>query len=431
MAQLMIILNKKTLKEIEIMIPHKKVYMYGGYNTISMGTGRKEFNPKKERPGLEHYIKEAGQGVLKQIGGAGNVDEGVIGNFMAARFNNQANLPGFLPMIDEGLSMKYGTSVEGACGSGGLSLQTGIRNVLAGTSEITLSLGVEVQNTMKAIYGADVLAGAGWFKKRKEGHAYFFPGQFSDRAGAYFEKYGKEYARKGMSRWYANAIENARLDPTAQEYHNTNPNPYETCLKMEPNGKFFVDNLNVLDCSKVSDGASGIAICSEEGLKRIGVDKSEAVEVVSFVHSVRDITKDPTDLTELEAIKYASRKALKEAGIKAQDLGTIEVHDCFSIAGILVMEALGLVEKGKGAQFVFDGNTTRDGKYPTNTTGGLIGWGHPTGGTGVHQAVTIWQQLTNRAGDAQIKMEDDRPYGMTINMGGDDVTISAIIYKRG
>jgi len=93
--------------------------MYGGYNTISLGTGRKEFNPKKARPGIEHYLKEAGQGVLKQIGGAKNVDDGVIGNFMAARFNNQANLPGFLPMIDEGLSMKYGTSVEGACGSGG------------------------------------------------------------------------------------------------------------------------------------------------------------------------------------------------------------------------------------------------------------------------------------------------------------------------
>ena len=43
----------------------RKVYMVAGYNTISMGTGRKEFNPKKERPGLEEYIKEAGQGTLK------------------------------------------------------------------------------------------------------------------------------------------------------------------------------------------------------------------------------------------------------------------------------------------------------------------------------------------------------------------------------
>ena len=63
----------------------KKVYMAAGYNTVSLGTGRSEFHPRKPRPGLEHYIKEAGQASLKQIGGAKNVDEGVIGNFMAAR----------------------------------------------------------------------------------------------------------------------------------------------------------------------------------------------------------------------------------------------------------------------------------------------------------------------------------------------------------
>lgn len=407
-----------------------KVYMYGGYNTISLGTGRKEFHPKKPRPGIEHYLKEAGQGVLKQIGGAENVDEGVIGNFMAARFNKQANLPGFLPMIDEGLKHKPGVSVEGACGSGGLSLYTGIKTVLAGADSV-LALGVEVQNTMKAIYGADVLAGAGWYQKRKEGHAYFFPGQFSDRAGAYFEKYGKDYARKGMSRWYANAIENARLDETAQEHHNTNPNPYEACLNMEPNGKFFVDNLNVLDCSKVSDGASGIAILSEDGLKKIGVDKSEAVEVVAAVQMQRDITQDAPDPTELTTIKAAIKQALSDAGITKDDLGTVELHDCFTIAAVLTVEALGFAEKGKGAEFIEKGNTARDGMIPMNTTGGLVGWGHPTGATGVHQAVTIWQQLTGRAGNAQINISDDKPYGMTINMGGDDVTIAAIIYKRG
>jgi hypothetical protein len=49
----------------------RKIYMASGYNTISLGTGRSEFNPRLERPGLEHYMKEAGQATLKQIGGAG------------------------------------------------------------------------------------------------------------------------------------------------------------------------------------------------------------------------------------------------------------------------------------------------------------------------------------------------------------------------
>ena len=234
---------------------------------------------------------------------------------MASRFNKQANLPGFAPMIDEDLQWKPSISVEGACGSGGLSLMSGIKSVLAETSDVVLAMGIEVQNTVKAIYGADILAGAGWYQNRKNGHAYFFPGQFSDRAGAYYEKYGKDKARAGMKRWFRNAMENARLDPTAQEHQNRTADLDALYDKLQPNGAAFVDNLSVLDCSKVSDGASAIAICSEEGLARIGVDKKDTVEVIGFGHVVRNITNNPTDLTELETIKKAAHQAMEDAGI--------------------------------------------------------------------------------------------------------------------
>lgn len=408
----------------------RKVYMAAGYNTISLGTGRKEFHPKKPRPGLEKYIKEAGQETLKQIGGAGNVDEGVIGNFMAARFNKQANLPAFIPMIDEGLLWKPAISVEGACCSGGLALMAGMKSVLAETAEVVLAVGFEVQNTVKAIYGADILAGAGWFQERKAGHAYYFPGKFSDRAGAYYEKYGREKARRGMARWYRNAIENARLCPTAQEHHNKTED-LEALAMTEPNPKTFLENLTVFDCSKVSDGASAIAVLSEEGLQRCGIAKKDAVEIVGWGQVEADITRQPDDLTSLETTRRAVEEALKSAGITPDQLGTVEAHDCFTIAGILATEAIGLAEPGEGADFVAAGNTARDGRIPMNTTGGLVGWGHPTGATGVHQAVTIWEQLTGRAGDAQIELPADRPYGLSINMGGDDKTVVAIVYKRG
>lgn len=403
--------------------------MVAGYNTISLGTGRKEFHPKKPRPGLEHYMEEAGKGCLDQIGGGQHVDESVVGNFMSARFNKQANLPGFFPMIDPGLRFKPATSVEGACGSGGLALTFGIRSVLAETADVVLCMGVEVQNTMKAIYGADILAGAGWFQQRKDGHAYFFPGQFSDRAGAYFKKYNRETTRQAFARWYKNAIENARLCETAQEYHNATAD-LEALAMMEPNGKVFVDHLNVFDCSKVSDGASSIAIVSEDGLEKCGIDKSEAIEVISWAQVEEDITKPPQDPTVLTTIRTAVAFALDRAGISMADIGTVETHDCFTIAGVLGIEAMGLAEPGNGPQFILDGHTARTGSIPFNTTGGLIGWGHPTGATGVHQAVTIWEQLTGKAGQAQIKIKADRPYGLSVNMGGDDKTVVAIIYKN-
>lgn len=409
--------------------PSKKIYMAAGYNTVSLGTGRKEFNPRVERPGLEHYLKEAGGGTLRQIGGAGHVDECVVGNFMSSRFNKQAHLGAFSPMVDPALRYKPSISVEGACASGGLALITGIKSALSGTADSVLCIGVEVQNTVKAIYCADYLAGAGWYEKRKDGHAYFFPGQFSDRAGAYYQQYGKDYARKGMARWYSNAIENARLCPTAQEHHNATADLMAQGLT-EPNPRSFTDHLSVFDCSKVSDGASAIAVLTEEGLRKCGINKSDAIEVVSWGHAVDDITQAPDSPVELSTIKGAAHEALQSAGITHEQLGTLELHDCFTIAGILGIEALGFAQPGKGAEFVALGHTARDGKIPVNTTGGLIGWGHPTGATGVHMAVTLWEQLTGKAGANQITIDAARPYGLMVNMGGDDKTVVAILFRR-
>jgi len=170
---------------------------------------------------------------------------------------------------------------------------------------------------------------------------------------------------------------------------------------------------------------------SEEGLEKCGISKSDAVEIVGWGQVEEDITQPPSDPTSLDTTKQAVKEALTSAGITKDDLGTVELHDCFTIAGVMAMEAIGLAKPGEGADFIASGKTARNGTIPTNTTGGLIGWGHPTGATGVHQAVTIWEQLTGKAGDAQITISDDRPYGLSINMGGDDKTVVAIVYKRG
>ena len=50
---------------------NKKVYMAAGFNTVALGTGRKEFHPAKPRPGSGTlYHPEAAKGTLSQIGGA-------------------------------------------------------------------------------------------------------------------------------------------------------------------------------------------------------------------------------------------------------------------------------------------------------------------------------------------------------------------------
>ena len=408
----------------------KKVYLTAGYNTVSMGSGRKEFHPKKARPGLEDYIKEAGKGVIAQINDGNNIDEGIISNFMAARFCKQANLAALIPTVHPSLEYKPCTRVEGACGSGGLALFTSVKSICSDISDVVLTIGVEIQNTVKAIYGADILAGAGhYLSERKNGHAYFFPAKFSDRAGACYDKFGYDYMRKSMALWYKQAIENARKNPKAQEFHNSIEDLFAAGMT-PPNPKVFVDHLNIYDCSKVSDGASALIFASEDGLKKIRVDKKDAVEVVGFGTAVADLTKQPEDLTKLTTTQRAVQKAFEMSGLGPKDIGVLEVHDCFTVGGILSLEAAGFAKYGEGATFVAGGKTNIGGEVPTNATGGLVGFGHYVGGTGVRQAVDCVHQLTGKAGDNQVKFNPQRPYAMMISMGGNDRTVTAMVFKR-
>ncbi|KPK71084.1 3-ketoacyl-CoA thiolase [candidate division WOR_3 bacterium SM23_60] len=408
----------------------KKVYACAGYYTVSLGTGRKEFHPKKPRPGIEYYIKEAGLGSIKQIQNPENIDEGIIGNFVAERFCHQGNLGGFFPYVHETFQYKPCIRVEGACDSGGLALVTALKTILADLAEVILCIGVEVQNSVKAIYGADYLAAAGWYSgERKNGHAYFFPDKFSQRAGACFDKFGHDKVRSGMAQWYVNAIEHARKNPKAQEYHNQNTDLYATGMS-SPTPKAFCEHISVFDCSKVSDGGAALIFASEEGLKKIGVGMKDAVEVISYGQVQDNLTTPPPDLTKLTTCRIAAQRAYERAGVKPEDLSVLDVHDCFTIAGLLAVEAAGFAEYGEGADFVKSGNTKLSGSIPTNTSGGLIGYGHPTGATGVRQAVDVVHQLMGKAGDYQVNIDGQRPYGMMSSMGGDDRTVVAMVFRK-
>ncbi|NUM36558.1 MAG: 3-ketoacyl-CoA thiolase [Candidatus Brocadiae bacterium] len=409
----------------------KNVYFTAGYYTIAMGSGRPEFHPKNPRPSLEDYVLQAGKAILSSIPGkSSHIDECYIGNFMASHFCKQSHLGGLMPMISDDLKYKPCTRVEGACASGGVALSNAIKAVLSDLSDVVLVMGAEVQNSVKALYGADYLAQAGHFaSERKEGDAFFFPGVFSKRAGLCYQKYGKEQTRRGMAAWYAQAIEHARTCPEAQEHTNKNTNLVEDAMQ-NPNPAAFVENLNFLDCSKVSDGAAGILCVSEEGLRRLEIPLSNAVRLMGFSQTQADLTKAPEEPTKLSNSAVSSSQAFAMAGLTAQNIGVLEVHDCFSINGLLMLEAAGFVKEGESASFVANRETSLQGSIPTNTTGGLIGYGHPTGATGVRQMVDLWKQLTQKAGKSQTQKAIQKPTGMMINMGGNDKTSVSIIVGK-
>lgn len=404
----------------------KKIYAAAGYNTIFFGSGRGNFDPSRPMPTFDQYLAETARGTCDQVSNR-SFDEGVIGSFMPGRFIKQGNLPGFLPFMVPSLYGKPCTGVEGACGTGGRAIATAVKSILSDQSDSVFVAGFEIQNSIKAVYGADVLAGAAYYQKeRKEGHAFFFPGIFAERAGAYYQKYGYETTRQAMARWYENSILNARKNPKAQEFENKTQNLFELGMT-PPNPKQFVPYLNLYDCSKVSDGASSILILSEEGLNQCGIRKEDAIEIIAVAGAEGDITQAPQDLIELSTTKIAATNAFAQAGITNKDIGLLELHDCFSITALLALEALGWTKPGETADFIIEGGMKKEGIIPINLSGGLGGFGHPTGATGVRQLVDLWQQLTGKASNqAQFKS----PFGMMISMGGNDKTLTSIIVKK-
>lgn len=404
----------------------KKIYAAAGYNTTYIGPGRKEFDPSKPMRPFEEYLLETAKGTCAQLKQAA-IDEGVIGSFMSGRFIKQANLPGFLPFMVPELQGKPCTAVEGACGTGGRAIAMAARSVLSDLADVVFVAGFEMQNGIKSVYGADVLAGAAYYtKERKGGEAFFFPGIFAKRAGAYFEAYGENVARPGMAAWYKQSIENARKNPKAQEYQNTTSDL--TALGMtKPDPEKFIPYLNLYDCSKITDGASSLIIATEEGLKKCGIDKSQAVEIIGIGEAEDDITREPDDLTVLSTNAIAVRKALEQAGVSKEEIGILELHDCFTITALLALESLGYAKKGEAAYYILEGNASSTGKLPVNLSGGLGGFGHPTGATGVRQLVDLVHQFTGKAANpADLK----HPFGMMVSMGGNDKTVTAIIVKK-
>ena len=92
-----------------------------------------------------------------------------------------------------------------------------------------------------------------------------------------------------------------------------------------------------------------------------------------------------------------------------------EVHDCFSITELIVMEDLGLSEEGEAVKDILDGRYDAGGEIPCQIDGGLKCFGHPIGASGLRMAYEVYTQLSGRAGDRQLK---EARIGLTHNLGG-------------
>ncbi len=406
----------------------RKVYVAGGAHTTYIGKFHPDFiwkkHPdfgKKENPTLEQYLCDAAIEALASVAAtAAAVDKAYVGNFVGELFSNQGHLGALLAAADPDLAGKPIARVEGACASGGLALASGFDAIRAG-AEVVLVVGAEVQTTQNAKVGADYLARAAHYRRQRGVDAFTFPAVFARRAKALVEQ--TEATMEDFARAAVKAYRNANKNPLAHMHavtidleHANTPSPKNPAFLENEEVK---DYLRVTDCSQVSDGASAIVLCSEEGLARIGRAQSECVEILTSQVATASLAADPIP-TRLDNTAEAVRRAYAQTALGPTDMQVAEVHDCFTCNELLMTEALGFAEAGQGARPLRDGATQIDGKIPINTGGGLCGFGHPVGATGVKQMLEIYRQMRGECGDYQIP--NTPTVGITANMGGDDRT---------
>ena len=138
--------------------------------------------------------------------------------------------------------------------------------------------------------------------------------------------------------------------------------------------------------------------------------KVRASVLTSDPYSDRDLVMPDVN----SVTRMAAKQAYEMAGISADDLDLVELHDCFATAEILHYENLGLCGDGEAGRMIDEGQTSLGGKIPVNVSGGLLSKGHPLGATGI---ANIYELCTHLRGEAGARQVANARFGMAHVIG--------------
>ena len=304
-------------------------------------------------------------------------------------------------MKEIGLVGQPTINVEGACGSGTLSFWEAWRTIAYGQADIALALGVE--NLSKVLSGGplpleeddlEVAMGMG------------MPALYAMRASRYMHEYG--VSKEQLAKVVVKSRKHAAVNPDAQ-YRK------EETIESVLDAPLIADPLTRNQCCPVGDAAAAAVLVSEEQAKKLA--KKTPVKVLGCIAQSGKYSS-PTGLTcaPSENVSRSANLAYEMAGVGPEDVDVCEIHDAFSIAEMMVTEALGFCKEGEGARLIDEQSTWVGGdKVAVNPGGGLLSRGHPVGATGLLQTAEIVRQLRGEADKRQV---DGAKVGMIETMGG-------------
>lgn len=285
-----------------------------------------------------------------------------------------------------------GTSVDRQCGSSQQALHFAAQAVMSGSMDVVIAAGVESMTRvpMGLPFKLAHDAGAGGYMSPNMQKRY--PGiMFSQFAGAEMiakkydlskdalDEYGFTSQQRGAVAAKSGAFDQEIVPLTGLDADN---NPvehrtdegirFEATLEATRSVKLLSPDgrLTAATSSQICDGASGVMVVNERGLKALGV------EPIARVHHMTVIGEDPVIM--LEAPINATKRALQKAGMKIEDIDLYEVNEAFASVPMAWLQQTGADPER------------------LNVNGGAIALGHPLGASGTKLMATLVHALRNR-----------------------------------
>ena len=164
--------------------------------------------------------------------------------------------------------------------------------------------------------------------------------------------------------------------------------------------------LTRLMCSSFTDGAAAVVLAGPA----VPAPSTAPRIIGSVARSGNGLLDYHDRLTQV------AEAAWEVFGFGPEDADLVELHDATAAEELYALESLGFFAPGEAGPATEAGATSVDTPgLVVNSSGGLVGRGHPLGATGLAQVVELATQFRGRAGARQV---DGARLGVAINTGG-------------
>jgi acetyl-CoA C-acetyltransferase len=356
------------------------------------------------------------------------LDVASIGAACNFTLNEQGLLAGLVASVP-GMESKPIESIENACASGGLAVLSVIHKLQLGLGETGIAIGYEkMRDAAGKMDGALIGKVLGYYSHPDErpGKVYIFPHLFAEIMRDYMAHWG--VSERDLAHIAVAEYANAKYNPCAQMQKVQIT--LEQATRIEGPNRYIVDGLplKTYDSSQISDGYASLILATEEGLRKLGIPKSDCVQIAGWGQATDPLKKEGRDVLHPAGANRAMNAAYQMAGVKPADVNVAEVHDCFTVMGAIATEVIGKAAPGQGARYWVEGKAGINGECAINTSGGLIAKGHPIGATGIAMIGWAAQQLLGKA-PAELQVKNPKA-AATFNIGGPVCASVCTVLKR-